>query len=86
MRITCERPDEIETKSFEIIGEELNQREIVLKKEQEPVTKRVIHTTADFEYTETLTFSEAGGAGGKRPDLTGSGYRDGHQYGVSGNQ
>lgn len=52
------KPGEIEGKSFEIIGEELKQRGIVLPKEQEPVTKRVIHTTADFEYTDTLVFSE----------------------------
>ena len=30
----------------------------MLPKEQEMITKRVIHTTADFEYTDTLTFSE----------------------------
>lgn len=52
------KPEEIEGKSFEIIGEELKQRGIVLPKEQESVTKRVIHTTADFEYTDTLVFSE----------------------------
>lgn len=58
MQITYCRPNEIEGKSFEIIGEELNQRKIVLPKNQEMVTKRVIHTTADFEYTDTLVFSE----------------------------
>ena len=52
------KPQEIETKSFEIIGEELNRRGIVIPKEQEPVTKRVIHTTADFDYTDTLVYSE----------------------------
>lgn len=58
MQITYYKPNEIEEKSFEIIGEELNQRRIVLPKNQEMVTKRVIHTTADFEYTDTLVFSE----------------------------
>lgn len=52
------KPDEIEKRSFEIIGQELKMRGIVLPEEQELVTKRVIHTTADFEYTHTLTYSE----------------------------
>ena len=51
-------PEQIEQRSFEIIDGELEKRGIVLPKEQEMITKRVIHTTADFEYTETLTFSE----------------------------
>ena len=51
-------PGDIERRSFEIIGEELAQRGIVLPKEQEPVTKRVIHTSADFDYAETLAYSE----------------------------
>ena len=33
-------------------------RHIVLDEMQEPVTKRVIHTTADFEYATTMTYSE----------------------------
>ena len=32
--------------------------EIVLPKEQEPVTKRVIHTSADFDYAETMCYSD----------------------------
>lgn len=51
-------PEQIEQRSFEIIDGELRKRGIVLPKEQEMITKRVIHTTADFEYTDTLTFSE----------------------------
>ena len=51
-------PEQIEKRSFEIIDGELKKRGIVLPKEQEMITKRVIHTTADFEYTDTLTFSE----------------------------
>lgn len=48
-------PQEIELLSFEIIERELG-RELdpVLK----PIIKRVIHTTADFSYVDTLTFSE----------------------------
>lgn len=50
-------PEEIEKKSFAIISEELKQREIVLPKEEEMITKRVIHTSADFEYASTLVYS-----------------------------
>lgn len=51
-------PEEIERRSFEIIEEELHQRGIVLPKEEEMITKRVIHTSADFDYTRTLTYSK----------------------------
>ena len=50
-------PGEIEKRSFAIIGEELKERGIVLPPEQEPVTKRVIHTSADFDYAKTMTYS-----------------------------
>lgn len=51
-------PEEIEEKSFSIISEELQSRGIFLPPEEEPVTKRVIHTSADFEYAETMTYSK----------------------------
>ena len=51
-------PGDIEKRSFEIIGEELRERGITLPPDEEPVTKRVIHTSADFDYAETLTFSK----------------------------
>lgn len=51
-------PKDIEARSFELIGEELKQKNIILDPEQEPVTKRVIHTTADFEYAQTMTYSK----------------------------
>ena len=51
-------PGEIEKRSFEIISEELEKRQTVLPKEQEPVTKRVIHTSADFDYAETMCYSD----------------------------
>lgn len=50
-------PGEIEKRSFAIIGEELKERGIVLPPEQELVTKRVIHTSADFDYAKTMTYS-----------------------------
>ena len=50
-------PEDIERRSFEIISEELRNRGITLPKETEMVTKRVIHTSADFEYAQTMTYS-----------------------------
>lgn len=50
-------PGEIEKRSFAIISEELAARSITLPPEQELVTKRVIHTSADFEYADTMTYS-----------------------------
>ncbi len=51
-------PMEIEKRSFAIIGEELDAAGIVLDEAHAAVIKRVIHTTADFEYAETMTFSD----------------------------
>lgn len=49
-------PADIEKKSFEIITKELGDR--TFDTEIEPVVKRVIHTTADFDYADNLIFSE----------------------------
>lgn len=49
-------PDEIEKKSFEIISSQMHG--IDIDEEKAPIIKRVIHTTADFEYLNTLTFSQ----------------------------
>ena len=51
-------PEEIEQRSFEIITEELKKRGISLPEEQEMITKRVIHTSADFDYADTLVYSK----------------------------
>ena len=51
-------PQDIEKESFRIIGEELDKMGISIPKEQEPITKRVIHTTADFGFVDTLEYSE----------------------------
>ncbi len=50
-------PQEIEKRSFSIIEEELRLRGITLPKEEAMVTKRVIHTSADFSYAQTMTYS-----------------------------
>ena len=51
-------PEEIEKRSFEIISEELCKRGITLPKEEEMITRRVIHTSADFEYADTMTYAK----------------------------
>lgn len=52
------RPEEIEAESFRIITKELAEMGVTLSGETAPVIRRVIHTTADFSYVETLRFSE----------------------------
>lgn len=59
MKIELENilPEQIEKRSFEIIESELpHDREIPAL--QKPIVKRVIHTTADFDYLDNLQFSE----------------------------
>ena len=55
MKIVNISPAEIERESFATITRELGDR--VLDPAQAPIIKRVIHTTADFEYADTLYFS-----------------------------
>ncbi|MCR4436322.1 MAG: precorrin-8X methylmutase [Clostridiales bacterium] len=50
-------PGDIEKKSFEILSGILGNR--VFNPMHEPVVKRVIHTTADFEYADILNISES---------------------------
>ncbi len=54
-KIKFVEPHNIEKRSFEIIGEELG--DVKLDPEKEPIIKRVIHTSADFEYLHNLCFS-----------------------------
>ena len=49
-------PKDIERRSFEIIGAELGDRE--LPEDIRPIVMRAIHTTADFDYADTLCFSD----------------------------
>ena len=56
------KPMEIEKRSFEIITELLGDRQ--LEAETEPIIKRVIHTTADFDYADNLCFSPRAAAEG----------------------
>ena len=52
------KPMEIERRSFEIIAEELKAMGKTPDPEYDPVIRRVIHTTADFDYFDNLVFSE----------------------------
>jgi precorrin-8X/cobalt-precorrin-8 methylmutase len=55
------RPADIERRSFEIIESELKRP---IDPNIAPVVKRVIHTTADFEYADSLCFSQNAVAAG----------------------
>lgn len=57
-RIERLRPEEIEKRSFEMISRELAKKGVVLPKDQERITKRAIHASADFDYAGTLVYSE----------------------------
>ena len=61
-------PNEIEQRSFEIITQELRERgeQDKILPENELVVKRVIHTTADFDYVDSLCISEGAVAKGIR--------------------
>jgi precorrin-8X/cobalt-precorrin-8 methylmutase len=48
------KPEEIEKKSFEIISEEIDLSDV--PSERLPIIKRVIHSTADFEFRHSLVF------------------------------
>lgn len=48
-------PNEIEKRSFEILSGILGDRKF--RPEHEPIIKRVIHTTADFEYADLVNIS-----------------------------
>lgn len=58
MKVELEQvqPREIEARSFEIITQELG--DCPLMPGTEPIVKRCIHTSADFDYARNLCFSE----------------------------
>ena len=67
MHFEVVKPEEIEKRSFEIISQELTGMGITLDEETAMVTKRCIHTSADFDYASTLCFSD--GAVGRMQEL-----------------
>ncbi len=56
MKLQNVLPEDIEKRSMEIIGEELGQLRI--DDDKLDIVKRVIHTSADFDYARNLLFSE----------------------------
>lgn len=58
MKVELEKvkPMDIEARSFEIITEELGDTKLIPG--TEPIVKRCIHTSADFDYAKNLCFSE----------------------------
>ena len=56
--MTFTRPEEIERESMRIIDEELARRGGTVTGETAAVIRRVIHTTADFDYLATLRFTD----------------------------
>ena len=59
-------PQDIEKRSFEIIGEELGEKINLFNEETLPIVKRVIHTTADFEYADLIEFRNNAIESGKK--------------------
>ena len=51
-------PADIERTSMAIITKELEERGITVPEDRAAVVRRVIHTTADFDYAENLHFTE----------------------------
>lgn len=60
MKFDIVAPNEIEKKSFEIISQIIRDEHpnFVVEPKYEAVLKRVIHTSADFEYLYNLAFSD----------------------------
>ena len=56
MKLQNVLPADIENRSMEIIGEELG--ELKIDSEKLSIVKRVIHTSADFDYARNMRFSE----------------------------
>ncbi len=52
-----ERPADIERTSMAIITQELDELGLALSPDEAPVIKRVIHTSADFDYAKNLVFT-----------------------------
>ncbi len=52
------KPADIEKRSFEIIGDELKKLNVSFDEKTDPIMRRVIHTSADFDYVNTMRFSD----------------------------
>ena len=74
-------PADIERTSMGIIQKELDEKGIVIPEENLAVVRRVIHTTADFDYAENLAFTEHAVERRRGGHEGGTGDHHGHQYG-----
>jgi len=50
-------PGDIEKTSMSIIQRELDRMGVILSEDEAPIVRRVIHTTADFDFAEDLRFT-----------------------------
>jgi len=66
------KPMEIEKRSFEIISEELGDKVNNFTYEELQIVKRVIHTTADFEYADLIEFKNNPIENGKKALIEGN--------------
>ena len=57
MKVQHMLPEDIERTSMDMISRKLYERGIVLPEEDAAVVKRVIHTTADFDFARNLHFT-----------------------------
>lgn len=57
MKVQHMLPEDIERTSMDMISRKLYERGIVLPEEHAAVVKRVIHTTADFDFARNLHFT-----------------------------
>ena len=60
-------PADIERRSFEMIAQELDAQGVRLDEETDLIVRRVIHTTADFDYAQNLVFSPGAIEEGRPP-------------------
>lgn len=65
-------PGDIEKRSFEIISEELGEKIHKFSEAELPIIKRVIHTSADFEYADLIHFQNDAIESGKKALQEGS--------------
>ena len=72
MELEHVKPMDIEKRSFEIITAELEAMGIELPEDQAPITKRCIHTSADFDYAKNMVFSDHAIEAAKKAILNGA--------------
>ena len=72
MKEYIKEPQLIEKRSFEIITSELGEKIKNFTDEELPIVKRVIHTTADFQYADLIKFLNEPIESGKKALLEGT--------------